>query len=387
MTGRRDVRYGRRAILAVPGVVTELGARRVLLVCGRRSFEASGAARMLPDLERVARVRRFSEFTPNADVADLTHGLRTAAEFDPDLVLGVGGGSALDMAKLLCAYQGTTDQTELAGQIRAGRQIAARRARLVLAPTTSGSGSEATHFAVVYVAGEKFSVAGPVLRPDVAVLDPDLPPSGSAYQRATSGIDAVAQAIESMWAVAATEQSRRWARWALALLLPCIERFVHQPDDRSGRAMAIGSHLAGRAIDSSKTTAAHALSYGFTTRYGISHGHAVALTLGGFLAVHTDLRLGRLRSGVDRDTHAETMRELFGRLGAGDPLAAGAGDRLRERFVSLLERLGLAPTLSRLGHVPNDLRALAEGVNLERLSNNPVALDVDELTKIISWSS
>src|SRR5699024_1895 len=121
------------------------GARRVLLVCGRRSFEASGAATMLPQLQQVAQVRRWSDFSPNPDAADVARGVAEVAAFNPDLVLAVGGGSAMDMAKLLCAYAGRNEPvTDL---IRAGATITARSLGLVLAPTTSGSGSEATHFA------------------------------------------------------------------------------------------------------------------------------------------------------------------------------------------------------------------------------------------------
>jgi alcohol dehydrogenase len=267
--------YGAGAIAETPRLVQELGATRVLLVCGRTSFEASGAAAMLSELERIADVRRWSDFQPNTDSADLRVGLEVLCEQQPDLVLGIGGGSALDMAKLLVSFTGIASDQVVAA-IEGGYKATSRSAKLVLAPTTSGSGAEATHFAVVYVGDEKYSIGGPAMRADAIVLDPVLTLSGSAYQRATSGIDAVAQAIESLWAVGATDRSRRFARHALRLLMPAIEGYVNQPDETSARAMAIGSHLAGRAIDISKTTAAHALSYNLTKRFGVSHGHAVA---------------------------------------------------------------------------------------------------------------
>lgn len=375
---RRDVRYGPGAIAQVPQLVSGFGAGRVLLVCGARSFEESGAARMLPALERVARVRRWSGFAPNTDAGDLATGLAAMAELPPDLVLGVGGGSAMDMAKLLCAFSGVTDPDRLHAAIRAGDPVTGRQPRLVLAPTTSGSGSEATHFAVVYLGEVKFSVAGDPLRPDAAVLDPALSMSGSRYQRATSGIDAVAQAIESLWAVGATLRSRRWARHALGLLLPAIEGYVHRPDDRTARAMAIGSHLAGRAIDISRTTAAHALSYAITKRYGVSHGHAVALTLGSFIELHADAAPDRLRPGVDPSDHRRAMAEVRERLGATD------GADARRRFGGLLDRVGLDARLPQVGPAGQDARrALAQAVNLERLGNNPVAVDREQLEAIV----
>jgi alcohol dehydrogenase class IV len=375
---RRDVRYGMGALLRVPQVVTELGARRVFLVCGRRSFEASGAARVMPALERVAEVHRWSDFAPNTDSADLLPGLRLMEDVGPDLVLGIGGGSAMDMAKLLCAFVGTTGQDKLHELIRSGETVTSRTPGMLLAPTTSGSGSEATHFAVVYIDGDKFSVAGPGLRPDVVILDPVLSLSGSRHQRATSGIDAVAQAIESLWAVGATEESRRWARHALRLLLPAIETYVNEPTDVSARAMAIGSHLAGRAIDISKTTAPHALSYAITKRYGVSHGHAVALTLGGFIAAHGRAGSGDLRPGLSPSHHAHAMDLVYAALGAGNPHQA------RSHFTGLARRIGLTLRLPEVGIVTAaDTEWLASTANGERLANNPVMFTTERLAGLL----
>src|SRR5690606_29812588 len=202
--------------------------------------------------------------------------------------------------------------------------------------------------------------------------DPALTTSGSRYQRASSGIDAVAQAIESLWAVGATAASRRWARHALRLLLPAIEPFVHAPDDRSARAMVVGSHLAGRAIDISRTTGAHALPHALTKRYGLSHGHAGALTLRALIEAHDDRAPPRLR--VDRGVHARAMAEIRQRLGAADGRAA------RVAFEALVRRLGLDLSLAAVGaRGPAARAALAAAVNPERLGNNPVAFTAGEL--------
>jgi alcohol dehydrogenase len=373
-----EVAYGDGAVTAIPDLVRAHGWRRVLLVCGRTSFAASGAARILPALHAAATVERWSDFDPNTDAADLVQGLEIVRDLDPEAVLAVGGGSALDMAKLLCAFDDRDGEAEVVEAIRSGARIEHRGRGLVLAPTTSGTGSETTHFAVVYVGDEKFSIAGPAMYPDAAVLDPQLSLSGSAYQRATSGIDAVAQAIESLWATGATATSRRFARHALRLLLPSIEASVTDPTDETARAMCLGAHLAGRAIDISRTTAAHALSYAITKGYGVSHGHAVALTLGHFIEAHDEVDPARLQPSVDPDDHARVMAEVLRLLGARD------GAHARERFVALLERLGLITTLSGVGVPDADARAgLARAVNAERLGNNPVAFGPADLEAIL----
>lgn len=377
------VAYGDGAVHAIPGLVRDRGWRRVLLVCGRRSFAASGAEAMLPALREATTVERWSGFAPNPDARDLADGLEVLDEVDPDAVVAVGGGSALDMAKLVAGFDGLAGRDDVEAAIRAGRRVEVRRRGLVLAPTTSGTGSETTHFAVVYLGDEKFSVAGPGMYPDVAALDPQLALAGSAYQRATSGVDAVAQAIESLWATGATEPSRRFARRALGLLLPAIEAFVGGDGlPGAARAMCLGAHLAGRAIDVSRTTAAHALSYALTKRYGVSHGHAVALTLGAFVEAHAEADGGSLQPGVDPDEHARAMAEVVRRLGARD------GGEARERWVALVRRLGLAATLAEVGVESADQRAaLAAAVNTERLGNNPVAFDQAGLVAILDRSA
>jgi alcohol dehydrogenase len=369
--------YGPGTVARLPDLIAEAGARRVLLVCGRRSFEASGAVAALPGLREMASVTRWDDFSPNTDADDLRRGLEVLREVEADLVLGVGGGSAMDMAKLLCAYQGTDGQG-VHDAIRAGATIEHRDAGLVLVPTTSGSGSEATHFAVVYIGHDKHSVAGPAMLPDRVVLDPELARSGSAYQRATSGIDAVCQAIESRWATGATDESREYARRALALCLEHLETFVAEATPASATGMGIGSHLAGRAINISKTTAAHALSYGITKRHGVSHGHAVALTLGPFIEAHATAERDVLQPQVDADEHARAMEEIVGALGADDGASA------RAVFIRLLEAIGLEPRASRLSIVDDEeRRALAATVNLERLGNNPVAFAEGGLVRLL----
>ena len=369
------VTYGPGAIRRVPALVEDVGARSVLLVCGRRSFEASGAAQMLPDLQRRVAVRRFSDFSPNTGIGDVEAGLAALRESRPDLVLAVGGGSTMDLAKLLCVLDPEADPREA---VKQGAPRDTRRVRLFLAPTTSGSGSEATHFAVVYLGEDKYSVASPALLPDHVVLDPELSRTATPQQRAASGVDALCQAIESRWAAGATPESQDVARRALPLLLDHLVPFVTDPTARGAEGMCLGSHLAGQAINISKTTAPHALSYGLTMRHGISHGHAVALTLGPFLEEHADTGTQHLQSGVTPAEHASAMKEILSHLGAVD------GRDARRRFEVLLEAIGLERRLTRLGVVDAaERRLLATLVNTDRLANNPVAFDQAGLERML----
>jgi alcohol dehydrogenase class IV len=372
--------FGDGTVGKIPELARDMKASRVMLVTGRGSFESSGASKIVPDLEGVAEVFRWSDFAVNVDAGDLQRGVDLSRDFRPDLIVGVGGGTVMDMAKLLCAFEAIPDGDDLFTSIRSGGSVDERRPRLVLAPTTSGSGSEATHFAVVYIGEEKFSVAGPAMRPDEVVLDPELTLSASPRQKAVSGIDAVCQAIESSWAVGATGDSRAMAREALARLLGNIVVFVNEPNGDSAHEMSAGSHLAGRAIDVSKTTAAHALSYAITQRHGVSHGSAVALTLGTLIETHADADRRALQPEIDKEVHARAMAVVLKALGTVD----GAGGR--GRFDELLADIGLPARLSDVGVGQNDLPAIASSVNLQRLQNNPVAFTGEELEGVLQRS-
>jgi alcohol dehydrogenase class IV len=365
----------------VPQLVEGLPAGKVLVVHGARSFQASGASRMLTSFGRRTRVRCWHGFSPNPDIHELARGLEAVEEMRPDAVVGVGGGSAMDMAKLLCVLEGVP-RADLEDRVRSGAGSDVRRMKLVLAPTTAGSGSEATHFAVVYIGDEKYSVASAGLVPDVAVIDPALSQSGSAYQRATSAADAIAQGIESLWAVHASRESRSLALRGLRLVVAGVEDFVTAPHAGAARSMAVGSHLVGRAINRSRTTGAHALSYRMTRRYGVSHGHAVALTLGAFLDAHARAGAADLRPSVRLSEHRQALEDIAGVLGASGPADSG------RRFNALGRRIGLAMSLPEVGvSTASEVRELAAAVNAERLRNNPVHFSRDELTDLLTRCS
>lgn len=362
--------FGPQSLQELPGIAAKFGLNRILLVTGRSSFTASGAASVLPGLREISVVETWSDFSPNPHVEDLIAGSRVLQEFQPDGIVAIGGGSALDMAKLL-AVVGDSSPTGISDAIRTN-DVTSRSRTLILVPTTSGSGSEATHFAVAYIGQEKFSVAHPALLPDFVILDPDLTESASPYQKATSVIDAIAQAVESHWARGASPVSRSFASSALTDLVPSAPAFIGG-DGTAARHAAAGSHLAGRAIDLSKTTGAHAMAYGFTSRHGISHGHAVAITLGAFARLHAAAAAsGRADADLHRDLEA-----IAGIVGADS--AAQLGDRLD----SIAEQLGLELRLEALGVPRSDLAVMARAVNQERMANNPVPATESDLRELL----
>jgi alcohol dehydrogenase class IV len=193
--------------------------------------------------------------------------------------------------------------------------------------------------------------------PDDVILDVSLTTTLSPYLTAVTGMDALSQAIESFWAFGATPESRIYAKEAIQTILNVFPAVVNHPTQEARQSMLRGAHLAGKAINISKTTGPHAMSYGLTKLYHIPHGHAVALTLPQFFEYN-------LTADDDKTTILKTA--LCELLGCQTP-AEG-----RQRLEQVIASAGLEQTLSSIGAGNrNDIVRLVDSVDLQRLSNNP----------------
>lgn len=349
-------------------IIKKLDAKRIFVVSGKESYELSGAKEKLEDvLEGTENLRHFG-FEENPKLKDATEGKKIITEFNPDLIIAVGGGSVIDMAKLLSILP--DDESEAEQMIRAEINVPDKLAPMIAIPTTSGSGSEATHFAVVYINDVKYSLAAKSLIPEYVILDSELTYSMTPYQTAVSGMDAFCQAIESFWAKGATIESRNFASKAIQILLSNLEGAVIHPDSAIREEMMKGAHLAGKAINISKTTAPHALSYSLSTVCGIPHGHAVALTMGEFI-LHNSRSTGIQLKG--------RMEDLFTLLGCENACQS------RDKFLSIMMNIGLETKLSEVVSSFNkkDIPHLVNSVNEERLGNHPIQVTKKDLLKIL----
>ncbi len=372
----QSVVFGSGAIRRLPRTLDGLGTHRVFLVTGRASFERSGAADALgPGLvRRVA--GRFSDFSENPKLEDVVRGVDALRAASADVVVAVGGGSALDMAKLI---NGIAHQAVPALDIVQGRQtIRHRGLPLVAVPTTAGSGSEATHFAVVYVGHSKYSVASPLLLPIAVILDPELTFSLSPTLTAITGMDAFAQAVESYWSVHSTDASKAWARCAIALVLRYLPEAVHRPSTTARRGMCKAAHFAGRAIDVTRTTGPHAMSYPLTSYFGLPHGHAVGLTLGRWLLFNSHVTATDVADPRGVSYVRETIDEIVRMLGCLD------AEQCCGRIEEFARDLGLQTRLGSLGVSQAEaVDVVVPNVNVERLSNNPRTLSRDSLRQLV----
>lgn len=346
-----------------------------MLFTGGASFQRSGAADAIEPMLASLSVERISDVTRNPTAEDVLAAIDRLRRSQPDLIVAVGGGSVLDLAKATRGLAGESDPRAI---VISGTPIGIPGVPLVAIPTTAGTGSEVTQFAVVYVDGVKHSVGHPSFRPDHVVLDPYLTASMPARVTAETGLDALSQAMESMWSIGSTDESLTHAHRALSLAWGNLSAAVQSPSVESRIAMCTAAHLAGRAIDISKTTAAHALSYPMTVRHGVAHGHAVALTLGALLEYNSWVSETDCVDPRGADFVRARIHEVLQVIGVSDGTAG------KHAVSALLTRVGLETTLTAVGVVSAaERRAIVDSANAERQANNPRALDRAHLMTLV----
>jgi len=367
---------GRGCCDKLPELLRSMGVRKVLVVTGKASYESSGARAMFEPLLEGYQVVYFNQYSSNPLLEEAVAGAKLCRELNADVVLAVGGGSAIDIAKCIVAFAAVPGQErDLATGVAS---LDATVLPIIAVPTTAGTGSEATHFAVIYLDGKKYSLASPQLMPDMAFLDPgftdNLPPDITA----STGFDALCQAIESHWSAGATQMSRAYAEEAISLLLEYLPQAVNAPQPAAREAVFRAANLAGKAINISKTTAPHALSYTITSLYGIPHGHAVAMTLGAFIALHDPGRGGELTEGVSPEDFLQRNTRLLELMGVESNAAAC------QQWYQLMTRCGLNVRLGAvdIAHSP-DLEKVVASVNVQRLKNHPLKLDAQQLLGVL----
>lgn len=355
---------------------SEYSAKRIFLVTGKASYGLSGAQDFIKSSSDDVEIVRFSDFEQNPKYEDVLKGLALYRASQCDLVLAIGGGSVIDMAKLINIFL-ANEQVEGLDIIKNSGLISKKGHPFIAIPTTAGTGSEATHFAVVYYNNKKYSVAHQFVLPDVVILNPELTFSQSPYLTACAGLDALSQAIESFWSTGATEHSKTYAKQAIAILLEHIEPCVLSPTKTNRELLMKGAYLAGKAINISKTTVAHAMSYAFTSYFAIPHGHAVFLTLPQFLIENFNVTSTNVNDSRGETYVKQSMLELYKCLNVNLPTQA------YQLLLDLTHNIGVETSFKTLGIGISDLDIILDSVNLERLKNNPIDFSKAELKRIL----
>ena len=241
---------------------------------------------------------------------------------------------------------------------------------LIAIPTTAGTGSEVTKYAVIYRDEKKQSVTHESCIPRAVFYDPSFLKTVSPYNRKATMLDALCHSIESYWSVNSTDKSKAYAREAIGMILENFDFYIAN-EERGNISMQKASQLAGQAINITQTTAGHAMCYMLTGIFGIAHGHAAALCV----ARLWPYMIGHVEDCIDKrgkEYLASTLEELASIMGCNSPMEGA------EIFTGIIRKLELEKINTTSREEMTDKQAviarLLDGVNPDRLLNHPVKL-------------
>jgi alcohol dehydrogenase class IV len=356
------IEFGSGTIAAVARFAKAKNAKRPLVIA-----DAFNAARV-DVLALSGEVSVFGEVKPEPDIPNLEKALAVARAARPDLVIGFGGGSAMDLAKLVAVLcTGSQTRADVVG----ADKVAGRSVALVQVPTTSGTGSEGGIRALVTdpATRNKAAVQSPFMLADLAVVDPDLTMTVPPQVTAATGVDALAHCVEAYTSRKAHPAIDLYAIEGARLVGRYLGRAVKDGRDREARAgLALASLYGGFCLGPVNTTAGHAVAYPLGTRHHVAHGLACAVIFPHTLAFNMP--------AVEAKTVA--VLQSLGLPTAETPAAAFDA---AYRFCT---ELGVEMRLAALGVPADDLGAMADDAYAIRrlLDNNPRELGRDAILEM-----
>lgn len=344
----------------------EHGCRKLLLVCDDSIRYMDGFGRHLEEAEKAGtRIIRFRDFKPNPLYESVVKGVQLFRTEGCDGIMAVGGGSAMDVAKCIKLY------SDMPGDGADGAWLKGEpvpnAVPFIAMPTTAGTGSEATRYAVIYYNDAKQSITSNSIIPGTVLMDPNALKTLPVYQRKATMCDALCHAIESFWSVNSSDESKKYSRVAIQGVLKNMQGYLDNTEEGNA-GMLRAAYDAGKAINITQTTAGHAMCYKITSLFGCAHGHAAILcdrVLFSWMTENTD----KCSDPRGEEYLKETLKEIGLAMGCRD--AREAADKLKSLFCSLeLE----VPSASE-----KQFEVLRNSVNPVRLKNHPVQLDLDTI--------
>ena len=268
-----------RATDTAPEVLSKLG-KRILFITDPGLKKLGLIDKTIEALKTNSEIIIFDRVEADPSLKTLMSVVDVGKEFNATGVIGFGGGSSMDVAKLCALLIGSNEDIEEAWGVANAK---GPRLPLVLYPTTAGTGSEVTPISIITVGGdEKKGVSSPVILPDLAILDPDLTIGLPSHITAATGIDAMVHAIEGYASKSVNNNimSKMLAKEALSILGRSIKKAVFEGTDINARTdMLLGSMMAGMAFGNSPVAGVHALAYPLGGTFHIPHGLSNSLVL------------------------------------------------------------------------------------------------------------
>ena len=322
---------------------------KIFVITGYNSFYKSGADKFLKKIIDIKKTYIFFKKKTLPDIIELKYLIKELRKFKPDLIIALGGGCALDYAKIANVFY---NEENIEKKIKKSEYLFKNKlSTLIAIPTTAGSGAEVTPFAVLYINNIKYSIEHRLVKPDYFFIAP-----------------------QSLISIKSNRRSIQFSKQSLELSLENYNNYIHKPTKDNVFKMSLAANLAGKAISIAKTNAPHALSYPFSTLYNVSHGHAVSLTINQFMV------LGYLNS--EKSTAPFDLRKRFYEI-----FKTLKVKNIYE-FDLLLKNLKRAGSLEgdyhKLGiNMSQDYGKIMSGVNAQRLNNFPIKISKKDVKSIL----
>lgn len=365
------IEFGVGRIAELGNLAKELEVQRVLVVSDQGVVSAGHTKRGMDSLaEAGLETDLFDGVEENPTTEHVELGLQLAKKFQPELIVGLGGGSSMDCAKginFLYSCGGRMQDYWGVGKATADMLP------MIAVPTTAGTGSETQSFALISDAESHVKMACGDKRAAfrIAVLDPELTLTQPAHVAALSGFDALSHAVETFVTTKRSEISTRFSQEAWLELAPNYLKVLQSPEDIEARAhMQLGACCAGVAIENSMLGAAHALANPLTANYGIAHGEAIAIVLPHVVRFN----------GRECDAWYEELLSVTAEF---SECPNGASAELAAFLTDVAKQAGL-PTSLQEKEVPQaSLAQLAEEAAKQWTATfNPIAVTVDDLLSL-----
>ena len=345
--------------------------KKIFIITGTNSFYKSGIYKILNPKKINKEVKFFFKKSQLPILVELKKIILSIEVFKPDIILAAGGGSVIDYAKIanVIKYNDCNSDNIIKSNLNLSKKT-----KLVVVPTTAGSGAEVTSNAVIYINKIKYSVESEKLIPDNFFLIAEYVKGLKKSIKSSSGFDAISQSIESLMSLKSTKESIVFAKKSLNFSLTNYLNFYKNPTNLNTSAMCIAANLSGKAINISKTIAPHAVSYPFSVYYNLSHGHAVSLNLEKFLLFNF-LNQDKSLASFDLKLRYKILFQIFE---VNDIFS------LCKKINLLKKRTNLIDNYKTLGiNINSSINKVLSGINLLRLNNNPIKLDTNILKKIL----
>lgn len=330
------IRFGWGRFQEIRQVVDELKGKRIFLVTSRNFAKRYGILGKLSDYLKGLTLVIFAEVEENPTIETVDKGAVQCKESQCDLVISLGGGSAMDAGKAIAMLQ--KNPGSIREYLDQERFCQTKGLPIITIPTTSGTGSEVTPFTVITHRAKKAkpAIAPPENFPDVALVDPELTMSMPFELAASTGLDALCQAMEGFWSTQGNPVTRSLAFQAIKLAMENLESACLRRDKESVVNMALASHLTGIEMSNIGNTSIHPLSYPITLDYGVPHGFACAIFLPPVI---------RFNAQAIEDRFRKLLRILN----------LSSVEAFADKVDSLMEKLKAPRRLSKLGVKAEDL--------------------------------